>query len=46
MEQVRVRALVAAGTSTSDLALQTLDQTVLLLQLFRQPGRRWESMMS
>lgn len=40
MVQFRVRAVVAAGTLASQLALQALDHTVLLLQLFRQPGRR------
>lgn len=38
--QFRVRAVVAAGTLASQLALQALDHTVLFLQLFRQPGRR------
>lgn len=36
--QIRVGAVVAA--LTSDLALQTLDEAVLLLQLFRQPARK------
>lgn len=45
--QIRARAVVAAGTLASELALQAwalqpLDQTVLLLQLFRQSGRRWK----
>jgi len=38
--RIRVRAVLAAGASASDLTLQALDQTVLLLQLFAQPGRR------
>lgn len=40
MVQIRVRAVVAAGTLASELALQALDETVLLLQLFSQPVRR------
>lgn len=35
--QVGVGALVAAGTLLSELDLQALDHTVLLLQLFGQP---------
>lgn len=46
VEQVRVGAVVAAGTLASELALQALDETVLLLQLFRQPGRTKEFIMS
>lgn len=40
MVQVRVGAVVAAGTLFSELALQALDHTVLLLQLFGQPERK------
>lgn len=32
--QIRVGAVVAASTLASDLALQALDQSVFLLQLF------------
>lgn len=37
MVQVGVGAVVAAGTLLSELDLQALDHTVLLLQLFGQP---------
>lgn len=36
--QVGVGAVVAAGTLPSELHLQALDHTALLLQLFGQPG--------
>lgn len=34
LDQVRMGAVVAAGTLPCDLALQSLDKTVFLLQLF------------
>lgn len=37
--QVGVGAVVAAGTLLSELDLQALDHTVLLLQLFGQPDK-------
>lgn len=37
--QVRVGAVMAAGTLVSELALQALDHAVLLLQLFGQPEK-------
>lgn len=40
MVQVRVGAVVAAGSLASALTLQALDETVLLLKLLSQPKRR------